>query len=179
MGSLMADLLPRLHAADTDNHTDFFDRERANLLAYLGYLRANPAHVRLAGEIKVHEPELYRRAIGDWMRRIAARIRGGIARGTVRPMDDAEITAQAYFLLGAGQILDQVLEGGRALAYPGDEALVDAYVALLRNGLARDSGSRGRLTGRSGAAVGSRSPKTSGRPGRWISPSRSGRRKGR
>ncbi len=35
MGSLMADLLPRLHAADADDDADFFERERAGLLVYL------------------------------------------------------------------------------------------------------------------------------------------------
>jgi AcrR family transcriptional regulator len=48
MGSLVADLMARLHAADADDSADFFDRQRAGLLVYLDYLRANPTYIRLA-----------------------------------------------------------------------------------------------------------------------------------
>ena len=136
MGSLMADLLPRLHGADADDYADFFERERADLLVYLDYLRTHPAHVRLASEIRLHEPALYRRAVAGWLERIAARIRVGIAHGALRPMDASEVSVLAHFLLGASQFLDHMVETvGRA--YPGDEAVVDTYIALLRTGLGR------------------------------------------
>jgi AcrR family transcriptional regulator len=134
MGALVADLMTRLHAVDADDGADFFERQRAGLLAYLEYLRANPAHVRLADEIKLHDPALYRRAVAGWVERMAARIRAGIAQGTLRPMDEAEITAQAHFLLGARHFLEQMMENGGG-ARP--EAVVDAYLALLRDGLGR------------------------------------------
>jgi AcrR family transcriptional regulator len=134
MGELVADLMPRLHAIDADDGADFFERQRAGLLAYLAYLRANPAHVRLADEIKLHDPALYRRAVAGWVERMAARIRAGIAQGTLRPMDESEITAQAHFLLGARHFLEQMMETGGG-ARP--EAVVDAYLALLRDGLGR------------------------------------------
>ena len=134
MGTLVADLMPRLHAIDAAGDADFFERQRAGLLAYLDHLRAHPEQVRLADEIKLHDPELYRRAVADWTRRMAARIRDGIAQGALRPMREAEITAQAYFLLGARHFLEPMIEspGG-----PADEAVVDAYLALLRDGLGR------------------------------------------
>jgi len=145
MGSLVADLMSRLHVADPDDNADFFDRQRASLLAYLDYLRANPAHVRLADEIKLHEPGLYQLAIAGWVERIVAMIRVGIERGTLRPMDDAEITAQAHFLLGARHFLEQMIE---SVDGHGGEAVVDAYLALVRDGLRRrpqnDSGSTSR-----------------------------------
>jgi len=134
MSALVADLMPRLHAIDADDGADFFERQRAGLLAYLAYLRANPAHVRLADEIKLHDPALYRRAVAGWVERMAARIRAGIGQGTLRPMDESEITAQAHFLLGARHFLEQMMETG-AGARP--EAVVDAYLALLRDGLGR------------------------------------------
>ncbi len=137
MGSLVADLMSRLHAADADNSADFFDRQRAGLLIYLDYLRANPAHVRLADEIKLHEPELYRRAVAGWVERMVARIRVGIEQGTLRPMGDAEIAAQAHFLLGARHFLEEMMESVDGL---GDEAVVDAYLALVRDGLCRRPG---------------------------------------
>ena len=142
MDSLVADLVSRLHVADPDDSADFFDRQRAGLLAYLEYLRANPAHVRLADEIKLHEPELYQRAVADWVERLATMIRVGIERGTLRQMDDAEITAQAHFLLGARHFLEHMIESG---AGPGHESAVDAYLALVRDGL----GIRPRRTPRS------------------------------
>jgi hypothetical protein len=103
-------------------------------LAYFDYLRANPAHVRLADEIKLHEPRLYRRAVSRWVERIAARIRAGIAQGSLRPMGEAEIAAQAHFLLGTRHFPEQMIEDADA---PGDEIVVDAYLALVRDGLAR------------------------------------------
>jgi len=134
MGSLAADLMARLHAADADGCADFFERQRAGLLAYLDYLRANPAHVRLSDEIKLHEPDLYRRAVTGWVERMMARIRVGIERGTLRPMDPAEIAAQAHFLLGARHFLEQMIESAEG---PGDEEVVDAYLSLVRDGLRR------------------------------------------
>ena len=134
MGLLVTDLMARLHVADPGDSTDFFDRQRAGLLAYLDYLRANPAHVRLADEIKLHEPDLYQRAVDGWVQRVTAMIRDGIERGTLRPMDDAEIAAQAHFLLGARHVLEQMIESVDGL---GDEAVVDAYLALVRDGLRR------------------------------------------
>lgn len=139
MGALVADLMPRLHAIDADDGADFFERQRRSLLAYLDYLRTHPAHVRLADEIKLHDPGLYRRAVADWVERMAARIRAGIAEGSLRPMDGAEITAQAHFLLGARHFLEQMMDAGGG-ARP--EAVVDAYLALLRDGLGRRTARR-------------------------------------
>ena len=135
MGSLVADLLSRLHVAAPDAGADFFDHERAGLLVYLEYLRANPAYVRLADEVKLHEPELYRRAVAGWVANFVARIRTDVERGVLRPMDDSEIAVQAHFLLGTRHFLDQMMEGFDGRPYPGDEAVVDAYLALVRNGL--------------------------------------------
>jgi AcrR family transcriptional regulator len=134
MGSLVADLMSRLHAADPDDSADFFDRQRAGLLAYLDYLRANPAHVRLADEIKLHEPDLYRRAVAGWVERMLVMIRVGIERGTLRPMDDAEVAVQAHFLVGARHFLEQMIE---SVEGSGDEAVVDGYLSLVRDGLRR------------------------------------------
>ena len=138
MGSLMADLMARLHAADAEDRADFFERQRAALLVYLKYSRANPAYVRLADEIKLHEPDLYRRAVAGWVERMAARIRVGIEEETLRPMDDEEIVAQAHFLLGARHYLEQMMESVDGMQ---DEAVVDAYLSLVRNGLGRHGGS--------------------------------------
>jgi len=137
MGSLVGNLMARLHAADADDSADFFERQRAALLVYLEYSRANPAYVRLADEIKLHEPDLYRRAVAGWVERMVARIRVGIEQGTLRPMEAAEIEAQAHFLLGARHYLEQMMESVDGM---GDEAVVDAYLALVRDGLRRRTG---------------------------------------
>jgi AcrR family transcriptional regulator len=132
--SLVSDLLTRLHALDADDSADFFERQRAGLLAYLDHLRANPAYLRLADEIKLLEPDLYQHAVGGWVERMAAWIRLGIEQGTLRPMDDAEIAAQAHFLLGARHFLEQMIETEGS---PPDDSVVDAYLALVRDGLGR------------------------------------------
>ena len=135
MGSLVADLLSRLHVAHPADSADFFDHERAGLLVYLQYLRENPAYVRLADEVKLHDPELYRRAVNGWVGQYITRIRAGIALGAIRPMHDHEIAAQGHFLLGARHFLDQMMEGSESHPYPGDEVVVDAYLGLIRTGL--------------------------------------------
>jgi AcrR family transcriptional regulator len=176
LGSLVADLMSRLHAVDADDGSDFFDRQQAGLLVYLDYLRANPAYVRLADEIKLYDPGLYRRAVAGWVDRMAARIRVGIQQGALRPMADGEITAQAHFLLGARHFLEQMVEGVDGLE---DEAVVDAYVALLRGGLGRQLVSQRGTTRRSGRAAGPRRSRTRAAIGRRTSTSRSTSKKGK
>jgi len=134
MTALMGDLMARLDAADAGEGADFFERERAALLTYLDHVRSHPALVRLADEIKLHEPELYRRGADRMAERMAARIRAGIEEGTLRPLDELQIAAQAQFLLGARHFLEHMLEHGDAL---GDEAVVDSYLGLVRDGLGR------------------------------------------
>jgi AcrR family transcriptional regulator len=135
MMSLVSDLLSRLHVAYPNDNAEFFDHEREGLLVYLEYLRANPAYVRLADEVKLHDPELYRRAVAGWVDRYEVRLREAIASGVVRPLEDAAITAQAHFLLGVRHFLDPMMQGSVGRPYPGDEAVADAYLMLVRNGL--------------------------------------------
>lgn len=134
MTALMGDLMARLDAVEAGDGADFFERERAALLTYLDHLRAHPALVRLADEIKLHEPDLYRRGADRMAERMAARIRSGIEEGTLRPMDEPQIAAQAQFLLGARHFLERMIENGDGLA---DEAVVDSYLGLVRDGLGR------------------------------------------
>lgn len=136
MGSLTADLMSRLHATDANDERDFFELERDGMLAYLAHLRANPTYLRLAGEIELHEPELYRRAVASWHGRVTEHIRVGIARGDLRAMGDAEIAGLAYVILGAGQFLDHRVHRNGSTS-PDDAAVVDAYLALLRGGIGR------------------------------------------
>jgi AcrR family transcriptional regulator len=140
MTALMGDLMAQLDAIDADEGADFFERERAALLAYLDHVRARPALVRLADEIKLYEPDLYRHGADRMAERMAARIRAGIEEGTLRALDDVEIAAQAQFLLGARHFLERMTEGGDG---PGDEAVVDSYLGLVRDGLGRRPRSRG------------------------------------
>jgi AcrR family transcriptional regulator len=138
MTALMGDLMARLDAADAGEGADFFERERAALLTYLDHVRTHPALVRLADEIKLHEPDLYRRGADRMAERMAARIRAGIEEGTLRPMDEPHIAAQAQFLLGARHFLERMLDDGDDL---GDEAVVDGYLGLVRDGLGSRPGS--------------------------------------
>ena len=146
MRKLMADLFVRLAAADADDKGDFFGHHRAELLAYLQYLRANPAHIRLVDEIKFLEPELYRQGVAAWVDQIVARLRAGMTDGSVRAMDEDEVVAQAHFLLGARHFLEEMLEPDDR---DRDSVVVDAYIGLVRDGL----GSRGVAGGGPGGAV--------------------------
>ena len=143
MTSLMGDLMLRLDAVDAGEGADFFERERAALLTYLDHVRSHPALVRLTDEIKLHEPDLYRRGADRMAQRMAARIRAGIAEGALRPMADPEVVAQAQFLLGARHFLERMVESGDGI---GDEVVIDSYIGLVRDGLARGSksGRKGR-----------------------------------
>ncbi len=134
MGSLVADLLTELHAIDADDSVDFFERQRAAMLAYLNHLRANPTYVRLADEMKLQDPDIWREAVNEWVKRMEARIRSGIEQGTLRAMDDDEIAVQAHFLLGTRHFLEHIRENADG---PGDEAILDAYLSLVRHGLGR------------------------------------------
>ncbi len=76
------------------------------------------------------EPELYRQGIAAWIALLCDRLREGVANGSVRAMDDAEITAHAHFLVGTRRFLeDLVAQVGR------EEDVVDAYLGLVRYGL--------------------------------------------
>ena len=134
MRKLMDDYVALVQTAETQGGGDYFSRERSVMLAYVAYVRSHPAHVRLADEIKLHDPELFRRGARHWMERMAGRIRAGIAEGALRPMDDAEIALKAHFLIGARDALDEL---ARSDAHLDDEQVVDAYLELLRDGLGR------------------------------------------
>jgi len=133
MRTLMADLSDRLASVAHRDGADFFDRRRADLLAFVEYLRANPGHFRLADEIKLLEPDLYRDGMRAWVELMADQIRAGITEGTIRPMDDDEVEAHAHFLLGAHHFLQELLRDGDSTL---DESVVDAYLGLVRHGLA-------------------------------------------
>ena len=132
MRQLMADYLARVQTAEAQSAGDYFARERAIVLAYVAHVRRHPAHVRLADEIKLHEPELNRRGAALWTERMAERIRAGIAEGALRPMGDAEVTRKASFLIGARHALEQLVDDDASLS---DEEVVDSYLDLLCHGL--------------------------------------------
>jgi AcrR family transcriptional regulator len=131
MRRLMVDYAGRLAEVDAAHLPNFFERHRAELLAYVDYVRENPAHIRLVDEIKFFEPELYRQGVLAWVELLCLRLRDGIADGSVRPMDDDEIVLQAHFLVGSRRFLeDLAADVGR------EQYVVDAYLRLVRDGLA-------------------------------------------
>lgn len=132
MVSVHRDLRDQLLFSLPAGSDDFFEQERAGLLAYIAYLRANPAHARLAEEVRIHDPELHALGVEAWLEQFVARVRSGIERGLIAPMKDLEIRTQGHFVLGAYRIFDQLLQ---AEVYPGDETVADAFLGLLRGGL--------------------------------------------
>ena len=126
------DLWKQMIFAAAAGSDDFFEQERAGLLAYIEYLRANPAHARLVEETRLHDPELAALGVENWSDQFLARVHAGIKRGLIPPMEDSEIRTQGLFVLGAYSVFDRLLQ---AKSYPGDTAVADAFIGLLRNGL--------------------------------------------
>jgi len=143
MRQLMDDYMTRVQAAEAQSGGDYFSRERAVLLAYVAHVRRHPSYVRLADEIKLYEPELYRRGARHWIARMAGRIRAGIAEGALRPMEDAEIRLKTHFLVGARHALEDLAGGDERLS---DAEVVDAYLELVRDGLGARKGIESRST---------------------------------
>lgn len=132
MATLSAELASRIHVSLPEDSDDFFVQERAGMLAYLAYLRDNPAYARLSDEVKLHEPELYQRAFDAWIEMGVARITAAIERGAIRAMASTEIHAVAHVMFGAHQFLDRLLQSA---ADPGDAAIADSYMRFVRAGL--------------------------------------------
>lgn len=132
MRQLVDDYMARVQAVEAQGGDDYFARERAQLLAYVEHVRESPSQVRLAEEIRLHEPELYRRGTRHWIDRMAGRIREGIAEGSLRPMKDAEIILKAHLLVGARHALEELAQSDVG---NDDAEVVDAYLDLVRCGL--------------------------------------------
>jgi AcrR family transcriptional regulator len=137
MGSLIRDFRSQLLFALPTDSDDFFDQERSGLLTYLAYLRANPSHVRLAEEVRLHDPDLYQRGVDAWIDDFSTRVQSAIAQGVIRPLDDSEIRLRGYFVLGAYHFLDRLIESS---PYPGDSAVADAFLSMMRSGVGEAAG---------------------------------------
>lgn len=111
---------------------DFFTYEATILEIYLGFLRANPSYIRLAEEVRSHDPTLYRRGIDEHVHHIVQRLQRGLTRGDLRAMSPDAVLAQSYFMLGVLTFLDRYVEDP---TYPGDKAATDYYINALRGGL--------------------------------------------
>ncbi len=131
-------LLDEMRQAIADTR-DGLAMEEAALRTYLSFLRRNAAYVRLSEEARLLEPELYRESITTWLGLFREAIEAGIARGEIRAMDPTEIGVLAHLLLGARYFLDQMMEGVDGNPYPGDDAVVAAYLKLVRRGLEKES----------------------------------------
>jgi AcrR family transcriptional regulator len=134
MNWLVGQLLAEVRAALSET-TGAFAREEAGFRTYLAYVHRNPAYVRLAEEVRLHHPDLYERATAMWLEMFRDGIAEAVRDGELRPMDDDEIAATAHFLMGARYFLDQMIQGVDGRTYPGDDAVVGAYMKLVRSGL--------------------------------------------
>jgi AcrR family transcriptional regulator len=132
MASRMEDFLSRV--APPAEGDDFFTYETSLLRTYVEFLHANPTYVRLAEEIRHHDPALYQAGMKSHVEQIVGRLRKGISQGDLRRMSDEELLAQAYLLQGAYTFLDRFLE---ADDYPGDDVLLSSISNLLKGGLGR------------------------------------------
>jgi len=118
---------------------DFLAREEASMRAYLAYVHRHPATIRLAEEVRLYMPELYRRGTAMWLELLREALCEAEARGEIRALGEAERSALAHLLLGTRYFLDQMIEGVDGRPYPGDDAVVAAYLDLVRRGLAKET----------------------------------------
>lgn len=133
----LADEITELALRAAERSGDFFEREEAVFRAYLGYVRRFPSYVRLAEEVRVHQPDIYHGVLSQWLGLLRENLREGITGGALRPMSEGEVAALAHTLLGARYFLDQLIAGLHGTPDPGDDAIVASYLSLLRGGLAR------------------------------------------
>ncbi|MFP6656127.1 MAG: TetR/AcrR family transcriptional regulator [Myxococcota bacterium] len=109
----------------------------ATIRAHLAFVRRNPAYIRLAEEVRLHRPELYKRHIANWLRMIRENLEAGIRSNEIRSMEPDEIANTAYFMLGTRYFIDQMIECVDGRPYPGDEAIVSAYLDFVQIGLTK------------------------------------------
>jgi AcrR family transcriptional regulator len=131
-------LLDEMQDASAEND-DFLAAQAASMRAYLAFVHRNPAYVRLAEEVRLHHPDLYRVGMAMWLSLLREVLEQASQRGELRAMDAGEIAVQAHFLLGVRYFLDQMIEGVDGRDYPGDERVVAAYLNLIRSGLAKET----------------------------------------
>ena len=140
MLQLVSDYLPHaqsVESAEAAEGGDFFARERAVLLAYVAYVRKHPVFVRLSDEIRMLEPEMAREREHESVERFVTRLRSGIDEGSVRPLDERDLWLKSRFMLGVRHTLEEIALTESDLH---DAEIVDAYLDMLRSGLApRDS----------------------------------------
>jgi hypothetical protein len=63
---------------------------------------------------------------------VRSKLERGVAEGSLRLLDDRELTATAYYLVGARHFLEDMIAAGHR-----DDDLVEVFITLVRNGLGR------------------------------------------
>ncbi|TDK41191.1 TetR/AcrR family transcriptional regulator [Antarcticimicrobium luteum] len=110
-----------------------FEREVARFRAYCGYLRENPGFYRVLYEAEVFAPKAHEAHIRRLTEGYVRALQRAMAAGDLREMDEAELTTTAAILLGARAYVAMQFKESREVP----EAAVNAYAALMRDGLFR------------------------------------------
>jgi len=105
--------------------------------AHLAYVRRNPAYIRLAEEVRLHRPELYKESLAAWLSLIRESLEAAIAAKEIRHMESDEVASLAHFIIGTRYFLDQMIECVDGRPYPGDEAVVATYLNFVQYGLVK------------------------------------------
>lgn len=116
-----------------DEEGDFFETEEKHIVAWIEFLRSNPRYVSLMEEARAYEPELYRVGVEGGIKFHSKRIKRGIERGDLEPMNETQIRRYALFMLGAHRFMDQLVHDKDCK--PAD--LAADFINMLRNGLQR------------------------------------------
>ena len=107
----------------------------ATVRAHLSYVRRNPAYIRLAEEVRLHRPELYKEGLATWLSLTRESLEAAIAAEEIRPMEPDEIASLAHFIVGTRYFIDQMIECVDGRPYPGDDAVVATYLNFVQYGI--------------------------------------------
>jgi len=114
---------------------DFFDVERRGLAAFFDYLTRNTGFFRILYETDAVSSEATRTHYDVLARKYLAVLERARAENQIRPLSDVERDVLIFVLMGARDYLYRNLVLGIGNDEAKRQAIVDAFISILRNGV--------------------------------------------
>lgn len=115
---------------------DFFEVESRGLAAFFDYLNRNRGFFRILYETDAVSPEATRTHYDLLLEKYRAVIARACSQQQIRPLSAAEADVAIFVMMGARDYLYRHLVLAKQADAARQQAVVDAYIELLRNGLA-------------------------------------------
>lgn len=115
---------------------DFFEIERRGLTAFFDFLGRNRGFFRILYETDAVSPDATRNHYELIVRKYRAVIARASEERQIRPLSDLEADVAIFVMIGARDYLYRRLIIDRKADRTWQQSVVDAYIELLRNGLA-------------------------------------------